>query len=111
MNYSVYSDLSRTLTKEERNAVCEALETCVPGGGCVGPQKAPEDEVYFGVEAPSDDEASALAEHYMSIVLTRSGVDVDYDITLQTTDGGFRAWTIGYNPDEGGTVDRSGALE
>ena len=37
--YSVYADLSRRLTKQERLAIFEALETSVPGSGCVGPQQ------------------------------------------------------------------------
>ena len=107
MNYSVFGGLSRPLSNEERSAIFDALETCVPDGGCVGPRSTPEDEVWFEVDAPSDEEASALAEHYMNIVITRSEVDVQYDITLQTTDGGFRAWTIGYNPNERDTVEGS----
>ena len=93
MRYSVYADLSRTLTKHERSAIVEALDTSVPNSGCVGPQKRSEDEVYFEVEAPSDEEASALAAHYMDLVLQLAGVDVQYMLALQTTDGGFRAWS------------------
>ncbi|HET8669474.1 MAG TPA: hypothetical protein VFM05_02270 [Candidatus Saccharimonadales bacterium] len=91
--YDVYADLSRQLTNEERRAIFEALETIVPGSGCVGPQKRAEDEVYFMVEAPSDDEASALAAHYMNTVLKHAGVEAQYTLALQTLDGGFRAWT------------------
>jgi hypothetical protein len=93
MEYSVYADLSRTLTSQERLAIAEALDNNVPNSGCVGPQKRTEDEVFFTVEAPSDEEASALAAHYMNIVLERAGVDVQYMLALQTTDGGFRAWS------------------
>ena len=91
--YSVYADLSRRLRKQERLAIFEALETSVPGSGCVGPQKRAEDEVYFVVEAPTDEEASALAAHYMNIVLKQAEVEAQYTLTLQTVDGGFRAWT------------------
>ena len=91
--YAVYADLSRQLTNQERLAIFEALETRVPDSGCVGPQKRAEDEVYFVVEAPSDDEASALAAHYMSTVLKHAGVKAQYTLTLQTLDGGFRVWT------------------
>ena len=91
--YSVYADLSRRLTKQERLAIFEALETSVPDSGCVGPQKRAEDEVYFVVEAPSDEEASALAAQYMNTVIKQAGVDAQYTLTLQTIDGGLRAWT------------------
>ncbi len=94
MRYHVYVDLSRRLTEQERSAVFEALERHVPDSGCVGPQNAPEDEVYFSVQASSDEEASAVAARYISIVLTHAGLDTHYTISLQTTDGGFRAWTI-----------------
>ena len=93
MRYEVYADLSRRLTDEERLAVAEALETNVPDSGCVGPQNRDEDEVYFSVEASSDDEASALAAHYMNTVISHARVDVQYMLALQTIDGGFRAWT------------------
>jgi hypothetical protein len=93
MRYQVYADLSRRLTEEERSAVFEALEINVPDSGCVGPQNREEDEVYFSVEAPSDDKASALAAHYMNIVISHAGLDVQYMLALQTIDGGFRAWT------------------
>ena len=93
MRYAVYADLSRRLTDKERLAVANALETNVPDGGCVGPQNREEDEVYFSVEAPSDDEASALAAHYMNTVISHAGVEVKYMLALQTIDGGFRAWT------------------
>jgi hypothetical protein len=92
--YDVYADLSRRLTDQERLAIFEALERSVPDSGCVGPQKGSEDEVYFVIEAPSDVEASALAAHYMNSVLKHAGVETEYTITLQTIDGGFRAWTI-----------------
>ena len=93
MRYHVYADLSRCLTDEERSAVAEALDQNVPGSGCVGPQNREEDEVYFSVEAPSDDEASALAAHYMNDVIKHAGLAVQYMLALQTMDGGFRAWT------------------
>jgi len=93
VRHFVYADLSRRLTDEERLAVFEALETSVPDSGCVGPQKSEEDEVYFTVDAASDDEASALATHYINTVITLAGLDAQYTLTLQTIDGGFRTWT------------------
>jgi hypothetical protein len=95
MRYNVYVDLSRCLTNQERSAVFEALETNVPDSGCVGPHKGEQqEEVFFRVEAPSDEEAGALAARYAAIVLKHSGLDTQYSVSLQTGDGGFRAWTV-----------------
>ena len=93
MLYAIYVDMARQLTAQERSAVADALEAHVPSGGCVGLQKGPNDEVYFDVEASSDEEAEALAARYISLVLQTAGLDEEYTITLQTTDGGFRNWT------------------
>jgi hypothetical protein len=41
MLWSVYADLSRHLTKEERAAVADALDELVPDSGCVGIQRQP----------------------------------------------------------------------
>jgi hypothetical protein len=83
--YAVYADLSRPLTGEERSAVFEAVEASVPGSGCVGRQSGPNDEVYFCVEAPGEDDARAQADAYMSTVLERARLGVEYMLSLQTT--------------------------
>ena len=61
MRYAVYADLSRPLTGRERSAVCEALDATVLDSGCVGRQKGPNDEVYFCVDAISEEDAKAQA--------------------------------------------------
>jgi hypothetical protein len=83
MHYSVFVDLSRQLSIEERSSIFEALEANVPGSGCVGVDKGPPDEVFFGVEADSEKEASDKAKHYMSIVAQKTGLDAKYTVTLQ----------------------------
>jgi hypothetical protein len=84
MLYAVYADLPRPLTKLEQSAVFEALEANVPDSGCVGRDTRPNDEVYFCVEALSEEEATAQARHYMDIVLQRAELEVEYAISLQT---------------------------
>lgn len=83
MRYSVYADLSRPLTTLERSTLFEALDSTVPGSGCVGQQKGPHDEVYFSIDALTDEEASEHASRYMDIVLQKSGLNTDYTLTLQ----------------------------
>jgi hypothetical protein len=87
MKYAIYADFSRPLMTAERSAVSEALDANVPGSGCVGCQTGPNDEVYFSIEAPSDEEAIARAAHHMSIVVHVVGLDADYTLTVQATDG------------------------
>ncbi len=94
MWYAVYVDFPRQLTNRERSTVADALDSNVPGSGCVGLQNGPNDEMYFAVEAPSDEEAAGLASDYACLVLRHAGLNDEYSITLQTTDGGFRNWTL-----------------
>lgn len=82
MQFSVYADLSRQLTLEERTAVGEALDAIVPDGGCVGPQRRQDFEVYFVVEAANSEEAREQATRYMDSLLRRSEVELDYEISL-----------------------------
>ncbi|NPD25031.1 hypothetical protein [Corallococcus exiguus] len=83
MNWSVYADLSRSLTAAERQSVFEALDEVVLDSGCVGPQKGDVDEVYFRVEAVSSAEASVTAARLMDVILEKSGVQVRYELQLQ----------------------------
>jgi hypothetical protein len=84
MRYAVFADMSRPLTGQEQSLVFEALEASVPGSGCVGRDKRPDDEVYFCVEALDERDARAQARDYMSIVLKRAGLNVEYTLSLQT---------------------------
>ena len=81
MRYAIYADLSRRLTEQERSAFADALDASVPDSGCVGLQKGPTDEVYFSVEALSEAAARAQAEHYMSIMLQKVALNVEYALT------------------------------
>ena len=83
MQYAVYADLSRRLAEHERSTLFEALEANVPGSGCVGLQKCPNDEVYFVLEALSEEAASTQAAHCMSLILQKTLVEVEYELTLQ----------------------------
>jgi hypothetical protein len=80
--YSVYADLSRPLTDQEQWAVFEALEASVPGSGCVGRQKQLNDEVYFCIEANSDEAARLQAASHADTVLKLAGLDVTYALEL-----------------------------
>jgi len=94
MRYSVYADMSRPLTPEERNAVAAALEAQVPHSGCVGPQEGSNDEAYYAVEADTDEDAIAQATRYAALAIRMSGVDVKYTLEVQALDGGLRKWKI-----------------
>jgi hypothetical protein len=88
MTYSVYADLCRRLTAEERSTLFEALDALVPGSGCIGPQRLPNDEVYFTVEAASEDDARRQAQDYMVAMLKSATLDVDYTIECSRHSGG-----------------------
>lgn len=85
MQFAVYVDLTRELTIEERSAIGEALDATVSEGGCVGLQNGPNDEVYFAVEAATEKEAAEQAKRYMDILLQAAAIDVEYELTLQST--------------------------
>lgn len=83
LRYEVYAEISRRLTEAERGTLFAALDATVPGSGFVGHEKpsAP-DEVYFVVEAPSEEAANAQADAYMKVVLQVAKSDVHYRLTL-----------------------------
>ena len=81
--YSVYADLSRPLSVDERSRVVDALDASVPESGCVGQQNGPNDEVYFCVDAASEGEAISLASIHMSRVLQEAGLDTTFKLALQ----------------------------
>jgi hypothetical protein len=83
MRYDVYVDLPYELTRQQRSTVFEALDATVPGSGCVGRQTGSNDEVYFSIEARTEEEARERAERYMSTILGKAGLHVEYAITLQ----------------------------
>lgn len=83
MNWSIYADLSRELSVEERSALAAALDKVVPSGGCVGPQRGVVEEVYFTVEAGTEAEARAEAHRHMDAIFRITGVQADYQLQLQ----------------------------
>lgn len=82
MLYSIYADLSRPLTDKERAQLFEALDAAVPGSGCIGRDRAPNDEIYFCVEASSDTEARVAAVRYVSGILAEASVEAEYTIDV-----------------------------
>ncbi|MFP2924773.1 hypothetical protein ACLESO_06065 [Pyxidicoccus sp. 3LG] len=83
MQWSIYADLSRGLSAEERLAIADALDEVVPSSGCVGPNVGSVEEVYFVLEAGTEAEARAGASRYMDAVLQSAGVQAEFRIHLQ----------------------------
>jgi hypothetical protein len=88
MKWSVYADLARPLTADERHAVFAALEELVPESGCVGPDRRGVEEVFFVVAAPTREAAREAATAALGRVLAAAGVRVDHAITIQAESGG-----------------------
>lgn len=83
MRFNVFADLSRPLTLEEQTALFAAVDKLIPDSGCVGPNRSGDFEVYFTVDAPTQDAAQSEAQRYMSAVLACSNVSITYVLTLQ----------------------------
>lgn len=83
MQFTVYADLSRTLTPHERSTLLEALDRIVSSSGCVGDQGGATDEVYFVVESPSLEAASNLASRYMDRILEEAALNVAFSLDLR----------------------------
>lgn len=82
VRWSIYVDLSRSLTDAERTAVGIMLDEVVPQGGSVGRLSGTVDGAYFALEAPSASEAAAAAEGLMAEVLARARVRVSFDVAV-----------------------------
>lgn len=91
MPWNVFVDLTRRLSDVERRAVFDAVDAVVPDSGCVGPNRAGMDEVFFVVVA--DDEAAARARAAVLIarVFARAAITADYEITVQPRSGATHA--------------------
>lgn len=83
IRYAVYADLTRRLTEEERSAIFAAIDSIVPDSGCVGLHKAPNDEVYFSLDATSEAAARDQAGTYINLVIQKAALDVGYKLELQ----------------------------
>jgi hypothetical protein len=83
MVWSIFADLERGLTDEERGAVFAALDELVPGSGCLGPNRHGDEEMYFVVEADSPEAARGAADEWLKRVIAASGVRVGWAITVQ----------------------------
>ncbi len=82
MEYTVYADLPRQLSEQERTGLAEALDSIVPGSGCVGP-RATQEEVYFAVDAPTKEDARQQAEQYMNRILQEAGLEMEFALEIQ----------------------------
>ncbi|MCP3138601.1 hypothetical protein [Pyxidicoccus xibeiensis] len=87
MHWSIYADLSRGLSPEERSAIAAALDAVVPSGGCVGLQNGSVEEVYFTLEAGSEAEARAEAHRHVEVVLRNADVKAEYSIQVEPMPG------------------------
>lgn len=76
VNWAVYADLERSLTRDEQHAVFDALDAIVPDSGCVGPNRKGIYEVYFTVDAATRAEAETAAAQFMKAVLQQARVAV-----------------------------------
>lgn len=85
VRWSVFADLDRRLDDDERGDLFAAIDAEIPDSGCVGPNRAGVEEVYFVIEADSAAAARDVAAEYMDRVLAASGVRVGYTITLQAS--------------------------
>lgn len=83
MRWSIFADLSRVLTDEERGDLFAALEGIVPDSGCIGPNRRGDEEVYFVVEAATAEAARLAASGFMDRVIEAAGVGVTYEVTVQ----------------------------
>lgn len=82
MVFNVYADLSRSLSSQERHLLADALDSIVPGSGCVGGQGGPCDEVYFTVGAANIEEANVRASAYLNLLCKKIGSGIEYTIEL-----------------------------
>jgi hypothetical protein len=83
MMWSVYADLARPLTSDEQPRASDALDALVPDGGCMGPNRSGDYEIYFEVTGSSLAEAETTAARLVNAILERAGVTVAFSITLQ----------------------------
>jgi hypothetical protein len=76
MRWSVYVDLSHPLNAEEQASVTGAIDALVPDGGCVGPRRSGEWEIYFVVESATPLAAEETATALVAAIMTRASVEV-----------------------------------
>ncbi len=55
MRFAVFADLLRPLTSDEKAALFAAVDKLIPNSGCVGPNRSGDFEVYFTVDAPTQE--------------------------------------------------------
>ncbi len=83
MRFAVFADLLQSITSKEQAALFATMDRLIPDSGCIGPNRSGNFEVYFTVEAPTQEAARGQAETYMSALIARAGVSVAYELTLQ----------------------------
>jgi hypothetical protein len=83
VHFAVFADLLRLVTAGEQIALFADMESLIPDSGCIGPNRSGDFEVYFMVDAPTQEVALAESENYMSEITTCAGVSLAYVLTLQ----------------------------
>jgi len=83
VRFAIFADLLRPITAEEQAALFAAVDKLIPDSGCVGPNRSGDFEVYFTVDAPTQEAARNAAEGYMSAVLVSTSMSLAYVLTLQ----------------------------
>lgn len=84
MEYAVYAGLPRRLSNQEQACLFEALDTIVPGSGCIGPRASQEQiEMYFEVDATTEEDARQQAEQYMNRILQEAGLEMEFALEIR----------------------------
>ncbi len=83
MRFAVFADLLRPITSDEQAALFAAVDKLIPDSGCLGPNRSGDFEMYFRVDAPTQEAARSEAECYMNAVLECANVYIAYALTLQ----------------------------
>ncbi|ADG69003.1 hypothetical protein Plim_3189 [Planctopirus limnophila DSM 3776] len=83
MEYAVYADSPRRLSVQEQAGLSEALEAIVPSGGCIGPRGSQQqEEVYFTVDAATEEEAKQQAGQFMNRILQEAGLEIAFVLEI-----------------------------
>lgn len=80
--WNIYADLARLLADDERSALFAALEQLVPDSGCIGPNRAGDEELWFMLAADTAEAARAAATDLVDRMLALADLPVAYAITV-----------------------------
>jgi hypothetical protein len=81
--WDVFVDLACHLTDAQRCELLEAVDAIVPDSACVGPNRSALDEVYFTVEADSEQAARSRAKELIARAVAHAAITAQVGITLQ----------------------------